>query len=234
MKIKAFILTFNEADIIAFTVKHYQNFCQEVHIYDNYSTDDTVKICAAMGCIIHKFGIEGVLDDREYLKVKNNCWKDHRNADYVIVCDADEIFSDKQSIINSFASNAFLYRCIGYQCYSEELPYKYWGDNIKYGFLDPMYDKVIMFNPKVVQEINYGYGCHGAKPTGPYAWVVSDRKLYLYHMKYVGGVDRMIARYNMYRKRMCEFNLINNLGRQYCKTEFDIIKDWNEVKQKST
>ncbi len=186
-----------------------------------------------MGCIIHNFGQEGVLDDREYLKVKNNCWKEHRDADYVIVCDADEIFSDHQSIKNSLPYGVFIYRCRGYQCYSELLPERYWGDNIRAGFFDLMYDKVIMFNPKIVQEINYGYGCHGAKPTGPSAWCVSDRNLFLYHMKYIGGVDRMIARYNVYKTRMCEFNKINGFGSQYLKSDQDIINDWEEVKRKA-
>jgi glycosyltransferase involved in cell wall biosynthesis len=237
MKIKAFILTFNEADIIAFTVKHYQQFCSEIHIYDNYSTDDTRDICTKMGCIVHMFGQEGVLDDREYLKVKNNCWKEHRDADLVVVCDADEILYDCYGLHpkndSVFLKHITLVKCKGYNLYSDCPPIDSW-EEIKLGYSEPLYDKVLMFNPRHITDINYGYGAHGARPVvnnnNP---LISKGDYRLHHMRYVGGVDRMIARYNTYKTRMCEFNKLNGLGFQYLKSDNDIRNEWEEVKQKS-
>ncbi len=242
MGIKAFIIAFNEADIIGFTIKHYQKFCSEIHIYDNFSTDDTRKIASDMGCIVHTFGQEGVLDDREYLKVKNNCWKEHKDADLVIVCDADEILKDDlgntPNAIWALRQHGALFRCTGYDMYSETLPQTSW-EEIECGYSNPLYNKAIVFYPSKIKEINYGYGCHGAKPIlsntiYPHANdKVNTYSYRLFHMRYIGGIDRLINRYDTYRKRMCGFNMMNNLGNQYFKTTKQLIAEWDVVKNKS-
>lgn len=237
MIIKAFIITFNESDIIRFTIKHYQKFCSEIHIYDNHSTDGTREICAGMGCIIHTFGKEGVLDDRAYLEVKNNCWKAHKDSDYVIVCDADEILYEQGGEIQDWSSilqKAYtLVRCLGFDIYSETLPINSWNEKTL-GYENSMYNKVLMFNPKAVEEINYGFGCHGAKPEIDRNCVVkiSNMNFRLHHMRYIGGIDRLVRRYDTYQKRMCEFNVNNKLGHQYFKSVEELEKDWEEVKIK--
>src|SRR5690606_28042527 len=89
MKIHAYILTWNESDIIGLVIKHYQKFCDKITIMDNYSSDGTDKIAQSMGCEVRKFGTK-FFDDAENMKVKNECWKGS-DADWVIVCDADEV-----------------------------------------------------------------------------------------------------------------------------------------------
>lgn len=224
--IKAFILTFNEADIIAFTVKHYQQFCSEIYIYDNYSTDNTREICLKMGCKVSLFGEEGKLDDRAYLQVKNNCWKSHRDADYVIVCDADEVLDYKITAVKDT-----IIRGVGYDIYSERLPISSW-DEKRIGYQNSMYNKALMFRPNEIRDINYGYGCHGAKPEMQSGYATVAR-FPLYHMRYVGGFERLVNRYELYKQRMCEFNKINGLGHQYLKSVADLAKEWEEVKVKS-
>lgn len=236
MKIKAFILTFNESDIIRFTIKHYKQFCSEIHIYDNWSTDKTRQICTDMGCIMHTFGQEGVLDDREYLKVKNNCWKEHQDADFVIICDADEILYWHEQFLSPVGVSIFkqyhIFKSVGYNIYSEDLPIKSWNE-MNQGYDDKMYNKVCMFSPKQVREINYGFGCHGCKPEVYAGTTFSDKEVILRHMRYVGGVERMINRYDLYKSRMCEFNKINALGYQYFRTPELIKNDWELSKIKS-
>ena len=73
MKIEAYILTWNESDIIGLVIKHYQKFCDKVIILDNYSSDNTCQIAESMGCEVRKFGTQ-FFDDAENMKVKNNCW----------------------------------------------------------------------------------------------------------------------------------------------------------------
>lgn len=50
MKIEAHIIAWNENETIHLTIKHYQQFCSKIIIYDNYSTDNTRSICESMGC----------------------------------------------------------------------------------------------------------------------------------------------------------------------------------------
>ena len=87
---EAFIITWNEEEIINLTLSHYERFCDKITIYDNYSTDNTCSIAESRGHDVVKFGNEGVLDDREYIKIKNHCYK-QSEAKWVIVVDCDEI-----------------------------------------------------------------------------------------------------------------------------------------------
>src|SRR5690242_8955037 len=90
MKIDCYFLNWNEIDQIRFTIEHYKSFCRRVIVYDNWSTDGSDNLAASLLCEVRPFGIPGILDDFEYLKVKNECWK-NSDADYVIICDCDEI-----------------------------------------------------------------------------------------------------------------------------------------------
>ena len=226
-KIKAFIITFNEAPIIELTIQHYQKFCSEIYIYDNYSTDQTKEICRSMGCYVELFGTEGVLDDRTYLEIKNNIWQKHRDADYVIVCDADEIITVPDILEED------LYQSTGYNMYSETIPSSW--DEITKGYPDVHYNKVLLFNPSKVKAINYDFGCHSIKPVffGSRAATINTNSIILKHMRYIGGVERMIDRYKVYSERMCDFNKQHDYGFQYHMAIEEIKNNWEQVKQKS-
>ncbi len=230
MDIRAFIITFNESETIRLTIRHYQKFCSNIFVYDNYSTDDTREICKSLGCKVSFFGTKGVLDDRAYLQVKNHAWKDHRDADYVIVCDADEILYDIP-----FDPTADIFRAVGYNMYSEVIPSSW--DEINMGYKESAYSKAIMFNPRKLKEINYGYGCHGAKPVvygDPIKTNVDTTSTQLRHMRYIGGVQRIIDRYALYKSRMCDFNIENGFGQQYLSEVESLKNDWESVKKSAS
>ncbi len=227
--IKAFIITFNEESTISLTINHYKKICSEIYIFDNYSTDNTKAICLALGCKVTLFGEEGVLDDRAYLEVKNNAWKNHRDADYVIVCDADELLYNIPSKLNKD-----IYVCRGYNMYSETVP-KSW-DEVQNGYPQGDYDKTILFNPKKIKEIYYTFGAHKIDPkiyNDFFSVKVDNSSTLLKHMRYIGGVKRMIDRYNLYSSRMSNFNRENELGFQYLMDVEEIKNNWEEAKQKS-
>jgi glycosyltransferase involved in cell wall biosynthesis len=220
MIIKAFVIAYNESDIIRFTIRHYQKFCKEVHILDNYSTDNTRAIALEMGCYVHSFGVPGMLDDRCYLEVKNNVWKDHTDADYVIVCDADEVLYHIER-----KPRLPLYKAVGYDMFSEVMPSHSW-DEISMGFRSSMYDKIIMFSPKLVKEINYSFGCHSAAPV--FSKRVSGIAVspMLRHMRYIGEVERLISRYQRFAERLSKFNRDHELGNHYLNDSEKIKKNW--------
>jgi len=232
MKTSAFIITFNESDIIEFTVKHYQKFCDEIHIYDNFSTDNTVEICKSLGCIIHTFGQKGILDDRAYLNVKNDCWK-HHDCDWAIVCDADEILYFDKKILED--ENGILVIPQGYNMVSESLPVDSW-DEIKIGYPESMYSKWAMFNKNYIAEMNYNYGCHKCSPIPKdkkYDKNVYINNSILSHMRYVGGAERLKKRYEMYKHRMSDFNINNKLGYQYQFNQIQIQQDYDRAESLS-
>lgn len=228
MKVEAYILTWNEAETIHLTVAHYKQFCDRIVIYDNFSTDNTREICEALGCEIRPFGVFGVLDDRQYLKVKNHCWKGS-TADWVIVCDADEILYVDREVLT--AETGTIFRTYGWNVFSNEMPKNDWLE-IKTGVHDKDYSKHIIFKPSEFKEIGYIYGCHEFKPVGNVKF--SEKELTLFHYKHVGGAQRVVDRHASYAPRRSQNNLRWGLGKQYGEDKEKTITYFNANLAKAT
>ena len=225
--INTFLITWNEEDIIKFTLKHYLKL-GHVTVFDNYSTDNTVKICNQMGADVFSFGANE-LNDREYLKIKNNCWK-VSDADYVIVCDADEILQASPEVLKKESKKGVtIFNTFGFNIYSERLPRYNW-DELQKGIPDSNYSKNVIFSPKL-QGINYSYGCHQCTPQGKL--VYSDLVLPLFHYRNVGGDSRLIERHRKYKKRMSDLNKRLKLGSHYLTDEIKKRNEWKECLKKS-
>lgn len=228
MKITAYILCFNEEYLIQNTLNHYWKFCNRIVVLDNHSTDDSVMIAKRMGCEVVYFGQEGVLDDREYLQIKNNIWKGDK-SDFVIVCDMDELLYDHSLLtkLNYYKTTGItMPMTLGFNCYSEDhvLPECDIIFDFNKGFIDPNFSKRIVFNPQAIQEMNYRFGAHRCSPTGKVTHGTSH--LQVRHYRCLGGVQRMIDRHALYAKRMSKFNLQHKLGGHYLRTEEEIRAEW--------
>lgn len=215
MTAEAHIIAWNRQDTIEFTIKHYQQFCERVIIYDNHSDDLTREIAAELGAIVKTFGNPGVLDDQEYLKVKNEAWKASQ-ADWVIVVDDDEILYHPNLVSElqlATDSGATIIRPAGFSMFSDYMPLYDWIE-IKTGVRDEKYDKLCCFNPKRISDINYVPGCHEARPKGSVRLV---NKAYMLHYHGVGGVQRMIDRHQQYepRRQRSAFNMRWGCGKEY-------------------
>ncbi len=228
MRISAHILCYNEEDLIAHTLSHYKKFCHAITVYDNYSVDESPHIARDLGAHVVQYGTPGSLDDRDYLKIKNNCWKGSFD-DFVIVCDMDEILYDPKLLekLNYYRTVGMtIPSTIGWNVYSEKALTDD-SDLIRdfnEGFIDPAFSKRIIFNPKAIKEINYQYGAHKCNPIGKV--IPSTSALQVRHYRCLGGVQRMIDRHKMYAPRMSQFNLKHRLSFHYLRTEEEIRKEW--------
>lgn len=232
MSIDAYIICWNEIETIHLTVSHYQKFCRNIYIFDNFSNDGTREVCEKMGCIVECFGKFGVLDDKEYLKIKNNKWKGS-NADWVIVCDADEILFFNLSTFypNQLESKDItIFKTQGFNVFSNDFPRETWRE-ITTGIYDDRYSKLVIFNPKAITDINYVYGCHEADPKGDVKY--SKEPLSLLHYKHIGGAERVANRHAMYAERLSDNNKRWKLGYQYQEPREQTIKYFNECLKKS-
>lgn len=232
MLIEAYILCWNEEDTLHLTLKHYKKFCDRIILLDNFSTDSSRDIALNFGCEVRLFGKEGVLDDREYTKIKNSVWKGS-DADWVIVVDADEILELPYHTTSRLHYAANLgYTIIkpqGWQVVSNDVPRESW-DEITTGFEYDQYSKLCCFRPKEIEEINYVHGCHVANPSGN---VKIMNQGILFHYRNVGGVDRLIKRHAMYRDRMSDWNIRWKAGGHYLYEDEQRIKEWNEAYDRS-
>lgn len=208
MNIETYIITWNREDCIHLTINYYKAF-SKVIIYDNHSDDNTPKICKALGAEVRTFGTKGVLNDQDYLDVKNNCWKGSK-ADWVIIVDDDEIFATHEIFKKTTST---ILKPQGYSMFSESMPENSWFE-ITTGYEDEKYSKLCCFRPDMVQEINYIYGCHESRPK--FNGVISEQG-YLFHYNAVGGAQRMIDRHALYepRRQRSPINMKWGLGKEY-------------------
>lgn len=216
MRIGIIFIGWNISDTIALTVKHYKSLygVDQIIYLDNYSTDESPDYAKFLDCEVRQFGIPGVLDDQEYIKIKNHFWKG-MDYDYVIICDSDEILfhPDFARIVEKEkARGTTIFKTQGYGMYSENVPRETWLE-IKTGQPDNKYSKLVIFDPKAITDINFVYGCHQANPTGNLVW--SETTLPLLHYMAVGGAERMIQRHQLYASRLSGFNRRWNCGIEY-------------------
>jgi glycosyltransferase involved in cell wall biosynthesis len=223
--IEAYLVAFNEEETIHLSIKHYQKFCSRVTILNNHSTDRTVEIAKSMGCRIKNFGTPGILNDRDYINIKNECWKESK-YDWVIVCDADEILD----LPDHLETGATIFQTYGWNVFSHEMPKSDWLE-ITNGHPEGNYSKTVMFDPRQITDINFRIGCHVSSPRGNVIW--SEETLTLFHYRNVGGPQRLVDRHNLYRPRMSDENLQKNWGHHYLKSDEERIREWEEKYAKS-
>lgn len=226
MRIVHYFINYNDSWYFPFIKKHYGSFCERIVCLDNYSTDNSEALAKELGFEFRKFGIQGILSDEEYLKVKNNVWKEckGRGIDYVIVSDADEFVC----VPTIFSSPGFDFKLttpivIGYDMTSENLPVNDIKE-VNTGFFFSQYSKQAIFDPDSIYEINYRAGCHENNMIG---YITRDvfHPCILLHYRCIGGVQRLIDRQNEYLKRM-----VNNgsNGAHYLKSEKEKRQEWIE------
>ena len=219
MNITIYVITFNEEYVLPFFIKWYRDRfpnCKIV-VYDNYSTDNTVKIALENNCEVIPYDTNNQLSDSKYLEIKNNCWK-NAETDWVLIADCDELLDIKLEDLNT---NCTLFKAKGYNmCNVEELSNVL---DIKHGIEAEQYDKVLCFNKRYIKEINYSPGCHNCSPLGDVLYSYKTPKLL--HMKFINE-DYMVDRYKMFKNRMSEENIKKGWGVQYTNTEEIIRRDY--------
>lgn len=230
MNIEAYVIAWNEIETIRFTVQHYQRLGAKVKIFDNYSDDGTPELCRLLGCEVETFGIKGELNDAQYRKLKNYKWKGSQ-ADWVIVCDADEILDVRwMDLAEATIQGHTIFKTKGYNFYSHDMP-KERFDEIKTCIPDDNYSKLVIFDPKKITDMMYDFGCHRSNPCGEV--VYSPIVLNLFHYRAIGGPDRMVKRHALYRSRMGDLNKKLGLGIHYNYPDERRVKEWEESYQKS-
>jgi hypothetical protein len=232
-----YAISYNEEVLMPHFLKYYSCFCQKIHIYDNCSDDSTQEICKSFQNVtVFSFDTNNQIRDDIYMKIKNESWKKSRGiADFVIVCDIDEfIYSDSVLIFleKALIQGVSLIKSVGYNMVSDELPNRS-SDIFKdfpYGTRSSSFDKILIFNPNLIEDINYNFGAHTCCPIG--ALNYSTEKLFLLHYKYL-SIQYIQERYKLFNLRLSNFNKKLNLGYHYSFSAFRIKREFKAIKTKS-
>jgi hypothetical protein len=228
IKIHAHIIAWNEERILPFTLRHYLRFCEQVHIWDNFSDDNSMAVIEQFnkdGRIkVHRFDSGGTFDDLTNQRIKNHGWKVSKGqADYVIVVDCDELVWH-QDIKKFIADNP-------YTCYLPE-----WCNmatdvfpNINNPITEQVTDgvpniasKMVLFSTEL-RAINYTVGAHIATPIGENVSVCTDNALKLLHYKHLSA-DYVIERYKQTGSRFSENNKLAGWGVHHLCTPEQILR----------
>lgn len=183
MKIVVITLVYNEAERLPFFLRHYSLFVDEIVVYYNVATTDNsynlLKDNKLVKIIDYNTG--GVFNEQMNKEVKNTSWKD-RNADWFIVCDADEFLYYKnmkeirELLWKYLDENVTIPMLRGYQMVGDPLPvddgHSQIYDHCKYGaeyekYLDVATQgshKQIIFHPN--SQIEFNEGAHSFLTTG--------------------------------------------------------------------
>jgi hypothetical protein len=236
-KIHLYTICWNEEVLLPHFLKYYSALCEKIVLYDNYSTDNSMFICEQFANVsVRKYNTNGEIRDDIYLQIKNNCWKESRGAaDWVIVCDIDEFIYNKNMIevlAQAKTDRVSHFKTKGYEMVGNVIPEA--TDNIfdliKEGFPNVACNKTAVFDPNLIEEINYEWGGHKCLPIGK---LNEDAEtLLLLHYKYF-SVDYLISRYRILGKRLSENNLKYKLGKHYLFTPRKIKKLYAEFQKKT-
>ncbi len=227
MIIHAHILAFNEEKILPFTLDYYSNFCEQIFIYDNMSTDSSDEIYARYPKVkVIKWDSKGEINEMNYINIKSNAYKQFsRDADWVIVCDCDEFLYHPRLIekLQFYKENGITVpRINGHDMVSEKFP-EYDGnpitDKIKTGSeVYPPFCKNIIFNPKL--DVQYGIGGHSFQCQN--ATYSNSSELKLLHYKFL-SVEYVENIYKARAERLSEFNKQNKFGEHYFNVPYDYM-----------
>lgn len=212
-------VTYNEESIIGFFINQYRSQFPncKIKIYDNYSTDNTVKIAKELNCEIYYYDSDNKFSDDKIIEVKNNCWKDSE-TDWVVVCDCDEIIQiTEKELINEDINGTTIFKFNGYNIFNDQKIINF--EDLTKGFPDESYDKILLFNKSKIKEINYNYGCHSANPVGKIKYNNSYK---LFHYRFLGE-EYSIKKYKLYGDRLSKENIEKGLSIHYL-TEKQEIK----------
>lgn len=227
MKIHAHILAWNEEKILPYTLDYYSTICEKIFVYDNMSTDSSDEIYKKYDKVsVIKWDSQNTFNDFLNKEIKSNAYKQYsRDADWVIVCDCDEILYHPNllEMLEHYKSiGVDIPEIDGRDMVSESFPIydgKLITDVVKVG--SDTYDvmcKNIVFNPK--KDVIFSFGAHSSYCADCVR--SQNRELKLLHYKFLGK-DYVKRLYVARAKRLSEFNKKNKFGEHYFNLPFEYM-----------
>lgn len=225
MKIETFTVCYNEEKMLPYFLRHYIQY-GSVTIFDNYSTDNSVKIANESGANVIQFNSDDKFREDILMHLRNVCWKESK-ADWVIIADVDEFVYHKGLQLALARSMGTVILPHMFEMYSDVFPTTIGQiyDEVRYGV--EMRSKMCIFRPLEIKEMNYEAGNHFARPDGNFILDVRSGIINM-HFKNL-SLNYMIDRYETLYMRQSQENIDNNWGWHMAKTPEKFEEEFKEA-----
>lgn len=205
-----------------FFFRHYDRVVDRYIIYDDGSTDDTLKLLAAhdrveVRSFVRSHSASLVLSSQA---LNDSMWKESRGlADWVIITSVDEHLYHpiglKWYLRTAKWRGVTAIPALAFQMVADEFPLadEYLARTRRFGVPLDQYNKLNVFDPNAVSETRYAVGRHTAALEGRIRYPRKDTLLLL-HYKFLGR-DYLRRRYAQLNARRGSHDKENNWGYQY-------------------
>ena len=162
-----------------------------INIFNNGSSEESLQLFMEHQCNITNWG---PYSEKKLQITKNTCWQNSK-ADWVIVCDMDEIVDINLKDIEELPEDVNIITFRGYHMLSRKfIPIPL--EDLTHGVLDSRYDKYVMFKPKF-KRVVYDMGSHTARLSG-----ITSKKVFNllhYNQGYLKLINNPKIRHYQYR-----------------------------------
>ncbi|MEM0896166.1 MAG: glycosyltransferase family 2 protein [Verrucomicrobiota bacterium] len=210
----------NEARMLPYYFRHYDEVVDHFFIHDNASDDESLAICAAHPRVtVLPLVLEGDSVCQSAFEQVNEFWHGSRGAaDWTAVCNIDEFFwvPGLRGYLEKCRADGVSYiPSRGYQMVSEKFPGldDDLARTIRTGVWDPHFGKPSFFNPDAITDSGFGMARHSAEPKGEVV-IPDEQEMMLLHYKYIGW-EYLEARHAELHARMRERDREKKWGYHY-------------------
>ena len=176
-QVHLFAVCWNEAKMIPYFFRHYNELVDKFFIMDNGSTDGSLEMLSGDERVfVADWKTEGDSVVEQALGLTNQVWKRSRGlAEWVFVVDMDEhlYHPDLRSHLrNCSRNNVTAVEVIGYDMIADAFPTEarpLW-QLVTRGIRLETLDKLAIFDPAAIAETNFEVGRHASTPAGRVVW----------------------------------------------------------------
>lgn len=217
MRIDLYATCWNEERIIPFFLRHYEPMVDRIVVFDDGSSDRSTDLLKASPKVEVRRLRQGESSILMQMEEMNHCWKESRGrADWVMICDMDEhIYHHKE--LRSYleqckASGVTILNPVGVEMVSADFPRAdaMLCQTIRSGVRSFNLDKLAVFSPDAIDEMNYRVGRHVSTPSGRLVFP-PRREVKMLHYKYL-GLDYLKSRSTALSSRKTDFDRARGWG----------------------
>ena len=220
--------------MLPYFFRHYTGLVDKFFIFDNGSTDGSLKLLAGdeRVTVLH-WDVQGNSFAEDSCQLFNDFWKHSRGrANWAVVVELDEhlYHPDLRSYLRRCTECGItVVKPIGYEMIADDFPMeeKPLWQLVTRGVRFLPLDKLAIFDPSAIQEMNYRTGRHEAVPTGRVIWETRSQVKLLHYKRL--GAEYVSQRNRILSRGIRPADIANNCGLHYFASHDEVVAEHNSL-----